>query len=155
MKLRQGGRRRGPLHPSPVVGHVSDVIKPPLHLPEVSLHLVALVAAHDGVDGPQAATARASQRATPHLQREESLAERRRGCAPVPDANVKVGQSKEGSPELLSSLAKTSFMISFRLGSIRSKTSRSNALARQRAEHQLMLKPAGDGPSAGRAPGWG
>lgn len=52
VKLGQRCRRGWPLHGLSIVGHGSHISKPPLHLPEVGLHLVALIAAHNGIDGP-------------------------------------------------------------------------------------------------------
>lgn len=52
VKLGQSGRWGRPFHAPSVVGHSSHISKPPLHLPEMGLDLVALIAAHDGVDGP-------------------------------------------------------------------------------------------------------
>ncbi len=52
VKLGQSCRRGRPLHTLPIVGRVSHISEPSLHLPEVGFHLVPLIAAHDGVDGP-------------------------------------------------------------------------------------------------------
>lgn len=52
VELGQSCRRHRPLHALPVIGHRSHIGKPSLHLPEVGLDLVALIAAHDGVDCP-------------------------------------------------------------------------------------------------------
>ena len=71
MKLRQGDGRRWPLHALAVVLHATHAGKAPLHLPEVGLHLVALVAAHDGVDGAHPTATHARQCAPPHLAQEE------------------------------------------------------------------------------------
>lgn len=67
VKLGQSCRRGRPLHALSVVHHSSYAGEPPLHLPEVSLHLVALVVAHDGVDGPHPPAPHASQGPAPHL----------------------------------------------------------------------------------------
>lgn len=68
VKLGQRCGWRRPLHALPVVGHVPHAGKPPLHLPEVSLDLVAPVAAHDGIDGFQSLAPHPGQGAAPHLE---------------------------------------------------------------------------------------
>lgn len=52
VKLGQRGGWCGPLHALSIVCHAAHVSKPPLHLPEVGLDLVALIVAHDDVHSP-------------------------------------------------------------------------------------------------------
>lgn len=70
VKLGQSCGRRRPLHALPIVRHHPHARETALHLPEVGLDLVALVASHDGVDGAHPTAAQASESASPNLMGE-------------------------------------------------------------------------------------
>ncbi len=52
VELHQGRRRCRPVHTLPIVGHVSNIGKPSLYFPEVSLHLIAFIICHYRIYSP-------------------------------------------------------------------------------------------------------
>lgn len=52
VELHQGRRWCGSLYTLPIVGHVSNVGETSIHFPEVSLHLIAFIMCHYGIDRP-------------------------------------------------------------------------------------------------------